>query len=148
VKPPSDVIFANPIKTIPQLKFVRSIRVDIMTFDNKDELLKIANYFPSARLILRIRVEDSNSIQPFKDKYGCQMSNVRTLLGIAKDLQLNVVGVSFHVGCRASDATAYAKAISDSYQVFNIAKSEFNYEFQILNIGGMLLKLNKHYYYY
>ena len=53
-------------------------------------------------------------------------------------LQLNVVGMSFHVGCRASDATAYAKEISHSHQVFNIVKSEFNYEFQILNIGGMI----------
>lgn len=135
INPKTNAIFSNPIKSIAQLKFAEKIQVDIMTFDNEDELVKIANNFPSARLILRIRIEDST--ESIKQKYGCQMADVRTLLGRAKNLHLNVVGVSFNVECfQSSNANLYVKGICYSLQVFKIAKSEFDYEFQILNIGG------------
>ena len=45
--------------------------VDVMTFDNELELQKIKKLFPQARMVLRIRVDDSKSICQLGMKFGC-----------------------------------------------------------------------------
>lgn len=137
--PEKDIIYANPVKPINDLKYSKTKSIDLMTFDNEDELNKISEHFPTARLVIRLRVEDRQSIQPFGEKYGCILSEVSNLLAKAVSLGLNVVGVSFHVGCRCSDASAFAKAISEAKVVFDLARKQFGYQFNLLNIGGKAL---------
>ncbi len=48
---PSDIIFANTIKSPSALKYAKSCGVDLMTFDNAEELRKISQIFPSARYL-------------------------------------------------------------------------------------------------
>lgn len=54
---------------------------------------------------------------------------------LAKDLDLSVVGVSFHVGSGASDPLSFLKAVTDSRFVFDQA-SEIGYELKALDVGG------------
>ncbi|GFS28660.1 ornithine decarboxylase [Nephila pilipes] len=46
---PRNIIFAHTIKTRKALRYASSIGVDLMTFDSKEELLKIRKEFPTAR---------------------------------------------------------------------------------------------------
>ena len=48
---PGNIIFANTIKTVEELKFASKHGVELMTFDNEDELLNIYRVYPSAKLV-------------------------------------------------------------------------------------------------
>ncbi|KAL6716373.1 Ornithine decarboxylase [Lecanora helva] len=132
---PSRIIYAQPCKTKSHVRFAAEQGVKQMTFDNSDELYKIKHFFPSAELFLRILTDDSSSLCRLSDKFGASMDTTRALLLLAKDLDLNVVGVSFHVGSGACDPQSFAKAVEDSRIVFNQA-SEIGYELKILDVGG------------
>ena len=106
-----------------------------MTFDNTDELYKIKRLFPEAELFLRILTDDSSAACRLSDKYGASMDTINDLLTLAKDLDLNVVGVSFHVGSGASDPQCFARAVQDSRIVFDQA-SDIGYNLKTLDVGG------------
>lgn len=133
--PPEKIIFANPAKFDAHLRFARSVDVDLMTFDNRYELLKIAHIHPDAQLVLRIKVDDSHSVCQFNKKFGASLKDVKPLFERAKQLDLNIVGVSFHVGSGCQNVTAFDTAIERAKQVFDIGK-EYGYAMHLLDIGG------------
>jgi ornithine decarboxylase len=108
-----------------------------MTFDSDHELRKIAKHCPDARLAIRILVDDSNSFRPLSCKFGAPKEIVYGLLKLAKELRLNLMGVSFHVGSRCQDETAFSKAIEEARKVIDLAESEeFGFKITLLDIGG------------
>ena len=106
-----------------------------MTFDNSDELHKIKRFFPNAELLLRILTDDSTSLCRLSDKFGASLDTTIDLLTMAKDLELNVTGVSFHVGSGASDPQSFDKAVRDARTVFDQA-SDIGYNLKTLDVGG------------
>ena len=106
-----------------------------MTFDNADELHKIKALFPDAELFLRILTDDSSSLCRLSLKFGASLDCTKELLQLARDLDLNVTGVSFHVGSGASDPESFVKAVQDSRTVFDQA-TELGYNLKILDVGG------------
>ncbi len=106
-----------------------------MTFDNADELYKIGRSHPRAKLVIRILTDDSKSLCAFGIKFGAPLSVVPSLLAKAKELNLDVVGVSFHVGSGCYDPTVYRDAIRRARAVFNMGK-DVGYDFTLLDVGG------------
>jgi len=68
-------------------------------------------------------------------KFGASLDSTQNLLSLAKELELNVVGVSFHVGSGASDPMAFLKAVQDSSIVFDQAAA-LGYNLRTLDVGG------------
>ncbi|CAK7202368.1 Ornithine decarboxylase [Sporothrix eucalyptigena] len=132
---PSRIIYAQPCKTNSYVRYVASKGVRQMTFDNADELRKIAKLYPEAELFLRILTDDSSSLCRLSLKFGASLDATDSLLALARELNLNVVGVSFHVGSGASDPVAFLKAVQDAYAVFNQA-AEYGYSLHTLDVGG------------
>ncbi|KAM8824578.1 ornithine decarboxylase-like [Synchiropus picturatus] len=132
---PDKIIYAHTTKARTHIQYAYSRGVDLMTFDSEDELEKISVLFPKARLVLRIVADDSSSIVKLNDKFGAKMRAVTNLLKTAKDLNLNVVGVSFHVGVLCGDSSCFTKAIADSREVFNIAAT-MGFKMKLLDLGG------------
>lgn len=132
---PKRIIFANPCKMSNQIKYARANDVDLMTFDSDHELYKIKLYHPYSDLILRIKVDDSESLCKFGCKFGVELPDVERLLGIAKALSLKVVGISFHVGSGCKNPEQFRRAIEDSKKCFDVAES-LGMHFTILDIGG------------
>ncbi|KAM9779975.1 ornithine decarboxylase-like [Neosynchiropus ocellatus] len=133
--PPDKIIYAHTIKAKSHLTYACSQGVNLMTFDNEEELKKISCVCPGARLILRIEVDDSTAVVKFSAKFGARMETVPVLLETAKKLHLNIVGVSFHVGVMCMDSTAFTKAIADSRQVFDLATA-MGFHMDVVDIGG------------
>ncbi len=106
-----------------------------MTFDNSDELYKTKALFPDAELFLRIMTDDSSSLCPLSSKFGASLDRTQSLLMLAKQLGLNVVGVSFHIGSGASDPQSFTKAVQDARVVFDEA-AEIGFNLRILDVGG------------
>lgn len=132
---PSRIIYAQPCKTKSYVRYAAEHGVKQMTFDNADELYKTKAHFPDADLFLRILTDDSSSLCRLSQKFGASLDCTEDLLQLAKDLSLNVVGVSFHVGSGASDPQAFAKAVQDSRIVFDQA-ADVGFELKTLDVGG------------
>jgi len=130
-----DIIFANPCKPKGHLLYAQVKGVKQMTFDNLKELQKIRDVFPEAELYLRIGVDDSGAICQLSSKFGAKMSLCPTLLKEAKNMGLNVVGVSFHVGSGQQTVEAYIDALDRARSVFDIAEN-LGIKLSVLDIGG------------
>ncbi|SCU90133.1 LAME_0E07206g1_1 [Lachancea meyersii CBS 8951] len=134
---PSRIIYANPCKASSFIRFAKDKQVRKSTFDNVEELAKIKKYHPDSELLLRIATDDSTAKCRLSTKYGCAMENVDQLLAKVKELGLNMVGVSFHIGSGASDFSTFYKAVRDAREVFDRASGRFGLQnVRILDIGG------------
>lgn len=132
---PSRIIYAQPCKTKSYLRYASEVGVKQMTFDNADELYKIKATFPDAELYLRILTDDSTSLCRLSMKFGASLDVARQLLELAYQLELKVVGVSFHVGSGAEDPRAFLKAVQDARLVFDQA-DEVGHDLHTLDVGG------------
>lgn len=138
---PDRIIFANPCKTPQHLEYARDNQVSLMTFDCTEELYKIYTHYPEARLVLRLAVDDSQSVIKFSKKFGCTLENVAPLLKSANSLGLNVVGFSFHVGSKCMEPDTYYRALCDTKKACDIAAVMGN-NIEIVDIGGGFSTLN------
>jgi len=130
-----DIIFANPCKPKGHLNYALKNGVKQMTFDNLRELQKIRDVYPEAELYLRIAVDDSGAICQLSSKFGAKMSSCARLLKEAKDMGLNVVGLSFHVGSGQQTVEAYIDALDRAKSIFDTAES-LGIKLSVLDIGG------------
>lgn len=132
---PKRIIYANPCKTASYVRYAAENDVRMMTFDNPEELYKVKKIIPHAQLLLRIATDDSKALCQLSMKYGAALENARELLQLAKTLDLNVVGVSFHVGSGSQDPSAFVTSVKDARQVFDTA-ADVGYDLRILDVGG------------
>lgn len=134
--PSSRIIYANPCKQSSFIQFAAKHDVELMTFDNETELHKVKANHPNAKMVVRILPPVSDKcIAPLGMKFGCHPKQVPRLLQVAKELDVEVVGVSFHVGSGCYDASAYAAAVMSARTVFDMAEKE-GFHFDLLDIGG------------
>ncbi|CAD2214389.1 Pyridoxal-dependent decarboxylase, pyridoxal binding domain/Pyridoxal-dependent decarboxylase, C-terminal sheet domain containing protein, putative [Angomonas deanei] len=143
LSPEEDIVFANPCKQVGDILFAKEKRVNFFTFDNEEELRKIAKCYPDAKLIIRIKTNDQNAVCAFSTKFGSTVhsnqahnrNTAKTLLLLAKELGLEIYGVSFHVGSGNGDVQAYVSALHDAHAVFAMA-AEIGFNLTVLDIGG------------
>ncbi|KAJ7675050.1 ornithine decarboxylase [Mycena rosella] len=132
---PSRIIFANPCKAVSFVRNAAKMGVDMMTFDNADELYKIARAHPRAQLVVRILTDDSKSLCQLGIKFGAPLATVPGLLAKAKELGLAVVGVSFHVGSGCYDPSVYTDAVMRARTAFDMG-ADAGHRFTLLDVGG------------
>ncbi|KAI9258073.1 pyridoxal-dependent decarboxylase [Phascolomyces articulosus] len=132
---PERIIYANPCKQASFIRYASQHNVAKMTFDNAEELHKIKMLYPDAELVLRILTDDSKSLCQLGLKFGAPLENVPTLLQTAKDLDLNVIGISFHVGSGCLDENAFADAVVRARWAFDQGE-KFGFQFDLLDVGG------------
>ncbi|CCI49243.1 unnamed protein product [Albugo candida] len=130
-----DIIYANPCKQPSHIRYSATQSVNLMTFDSHDELDKIKATNPDARLVLRLYVDDTKAICRLGTKFGAMLHDVPSILTHAKRLDLEVVGVSFHVGSGCYSVSAYSDAIKRARKAFDIG-ADLDFSFQLLDIGG------------
>ncbi|KAF6257868.1 pyridoxal-dependent decarboxylase [Scenedesmus sp. NREL 46B-D3] len=131
------IIFANPCKKPADFRYAVAHGVQTTTFDTPCELHKIAQLNPRFRCVLRIRCDDPTAKCPLGAKYGADMPEVPGLLQLARELGLQVVGVSFHVGSGCQDVSVYDEAIKRARSVFDMAEQQYGFPpLTLLDIGG------------
>ncbi|KAK2766868.1 hypothetical protein FQN54_006182 [Arachnomyces sp. PD_36] len=140
---PSRIIFANPCKSASSVSYARNMGITRTTFDNMDELSTIKTYHPDAELFLRIFAEDPTALISLGDKFGAEPDSTDLLLRRAKELSLNVIGISFHVenggadqpGSGASSVQCFLTAIKHAKLAISQAE-HLGFRIQALDIGG------------
>ena len=88
--------------------------MDLLVFDHEDELLKIQKLHRNSRLLMRIVTNDADSMHSLSVKFGAIRSEWNNLISKCKELDLNLVGVAFHVGSGARDPQQFIDSFNDS----------------------------------
>ena len=132
---PNRIIFANTIKSNEDINFSRRRKVQLMTFDNEPELYKLAENYPGAHVLVRIKVENQGSVVELSLKFGADSDHGFLLLRKAKSLGLVPMGVSFHVGSQTSNVENYLQALEITHDIFSEAKRK-GINLKIVDIGG------------
>lgn len=132
---PGKIVFANACKRPRDIQYIKSAGITLTTFDTLSELKKMHKYYPECRLLLRIRADDSTARCQMGNKYGAEMEHVKDLLSLARNLGLNIVGVSFHVGSAAEDPTSFGSAIQLAHAAFHKGLA-WGFAMEVLDIGG------------
>lgn len=133
---PSTIVYANPCKTTSFVRHAKEKNVQLTTVDNVHELHKIKKFHPGCGILLRIATDDESAQCRLSTKFGCTVgAALDELLPVCKELELNVVGVAFHVGSGAKDFTSISTAIQDSRAIFDRA-DEMGFSPSVLDIGG------------
>ncbi|KAJ0179521.1 hypothetical protein K1T71_005233 [Dendrolimus kikuchii] len=132
---PTSIIYAVPAKTPEQMVYARTVGVRHTTFNTSCELKKMKQYWPDAKLLIRIRV-DSDCVYKLGEKFGCDYdTEAKPLLDEAAALGLHVKGVAFHVGSACFSEQSYVVALKQSKALFDYEKSAGRH-MDILDIGG------------
>jgi ornithine decarboxylase len=132
---PNRIIYANPCKAASFVRNAASQGVSLATFDNLDELDKMKRFHPRAKLVIRILTDDSKSVCQLGLKFGAPLKVVPQLLQRARQLELDVVGVSFHVGSGCYDPNSFRDAVFRARSVFDLAR-DYGFHFDLLDVGG------------
>lgn len=132
----SRIIFANPAKPASHIRHAAAVGVDTMTVDNESELHKIKKLHPGAKIVIRIRCDAEVAQCQLGMKFGCDPTyEAPNLLRLSRMLDLDVVGVSFHVGSGCQDPPVFHRAIRHARVLFELAK-DLGYKPYILDLGG------------
>src|SRR5579863_9808182 len=128
------IIYANPIKPRETLEALDRYK-PLLTYDNRDELMKIKRYAPHAGLVLRLRVPNTGSMVELSSKFGCDPGEAVDLILEAFRTGLVVEGLSFHVGSQCTNFHNFVQALNMAAAVIREAQSR-GHEIKILDIGG------------
>jgi ornithine decarboxylase len=87
-------------------------------------------------MIIRIAVSDPTATCPLNIKFGCDpVEKAVELLAKAAQMNVQVIGVSFHVGSGCNDPKAFELAIVYSRRLFDIG-SQLGHDMRLLDLGG------------
>ncbi|CAL1539323.1 unnamed protein product, partial [Lymnaea stagnalis] len=133
---PSRIVFAHPCKQSSHVQYAAQNNVDLMTFDDLHELVKIKKYYPRARLLLRIKSSREHKAKhSFNTKFGCDPEAALQLFKHAQNIGLSVVGISFHVGSLPEVVSSFAASIAEASRVFKVGE-DMGLSMSVLDIGG------------
>lgn len=131
----SDFIFANPGKSIDDIKYAKSNNIDLYTADSVEELIKLNTYHPYSRVMIRIIGDETYSLLPFSSKFGANHTTVRNMLDYFPYHSLDFNGFSFHLGSNCTDITGWNNSLQIVDQFVSSA-NQLNLKTKIIDIGG------------
>jgi ornithine decarboxylase len=129
------VIYANPIKAIPTLRELDPYK-PLVTYDNLEEVRKLARHAPQAGLVLRLQVLSTGAVVELSSKFGAPAAEAVGLLDAARDAGLGVEGLSFHVGSQNTNVANYIDALHLVAEILQEARLHGYDQLKVVDIGG------------
>ncbi len=133
---PDKMIYGSAVKPNEHIKYFIDYGVNRFAYDSEDELYKIAELAPKAKVYLRVLVDDkSESVFKMSEKFGVSNSKVEPMILKAKELGLDPYGISFNVGSQALNEKAWERGILEVIDhLLNLQNKGI--KIQTLNLGG------------
>jgi len=131
----SRIVCSNPIKIGPLCARCMETDVFAMVVDSEDEVRKVAQYAPGARIYVRLAVDNSGAVMPLDKKFGVSAEQALQELLLARELGLDPIGLSFHVGSQSVKVGPWVAAIEACGHVWRAAAA-FGINLYFLDLGG------------
>jgi ornithine decarboxylase len=129
------IIYANPIKPETTLEQLDKYK-PLVTFDNVEEIHKIAKHAPHAGLALRLKVPNTGAMVELSSKFGASPGEAVDMILEADRVGLTVEGVSFHVGSQTTNFENYVQALALTANIFKEAQDRGYKKMNLVDIGG------------
>jgi ornithine decarboxylase len=118
---PDRMIFGTSVKPKGTIRALVAAGVDRLAADSEEELRKIHDAAPGARVILRVVADAHQTVFSMSEKFGAQREDAARLLRLAADMGLVPHGLSFNVGSQATEAQAWGHVIAGLAPVLRTA---------------------------
>ena len=132
---PEAISYGNTIKKASAIRRAHAAGVTLYAFDSAEELEKLANNAPGARVYCRILVENEGADWPLSRKFGTTVAAAKQLMLRAGDMGLDPYGLSFHVGSQQTTTRAYEVAIGKVAMLFTDL-TDAGVNLRMMNLGG------------
>ena len=129
------IIYANPIKPEATLEQLDKYK-PLVTFDNVEEIHKIAKHAPHAGLALRLKVPNTGAMVELSSKFGAAPGEAVDMILEADRVGLTVEGISFHVGSQTTNFENYVQALALTANIFKEAQDRGYKKMNLVDIGG------------
>lgn len=129
------ISFGNTIKKAADIRTAHQLGVTLFAFDSIEELEKIADHAPGARVFCRILTSGEGADWPLSRKFGCEPAMAKELLLQAATMNVVPYGVSFHVGSQQRDLRQWDIALATCAEIFR-ACEEKGVALKMVNMGG------------
>lgn len=134
---PSRLSYGNTIKKARDIAYFRDAGVRMFATDSWADLRNIAREAPGAGVYVRILVEGAQSADwPLSRKFGCHPDMAYKLLVEARELGLDPLGVSFHVGSQQRDIGQWDEAIAKTSYLFRALEEAEGLKLSMIDMGG------------
>lgn len=133
------IIYAHPVKRVEDLIYASQKGIKYTTFDSLSELHKLHENAPRMKCIIRLKVDNPTARVQLGLKYGAEKDEYQFLIDEAKNLNIDIVGTSFHVGSFSKDPQVFSTAIDYSREVFDYARKKGFLPY-LLDVGGGFTK--------
>lgn len=129
------ISFGNTIKRAADIAWAHQAGIAVFAADADEELEKIAANAPGAQVYIRLIVETSVADWPLTRKFGCDRDTAIRLLGYARELGLDPLGFSFHVGSQTRRAEFWEPTLDEMAEIWTAAR-DAGHALRLLNVGG------------
>lgn len=132
---PEMMIHTHPCKTEQNLTSCYAEGLRWFTFDNANEIPKLARHAPDASLLVRLAVSSSSSLINLSAKFGAFEFDAVPLMLAAREAGLAVRGMSFHVGSQCRAPEDFHTALLQARRIWDRATAA-GIELEVLDVGG------------
>jgi ornithine decarboxylase len=132
---PKKISFGSTIKSIRDIKYSYKKGIKLFAADSVEELEKIEKYAPGSDVFIRVLLGDTEALRPLNKKFGCSEKMVEHLFEIGHGLNVNIIGISFHVGSQTIHPHMWFDSLDAVSTLWSILKLK-GYNLTLLNIGG------------
>ncbi len=132
---PARLRYSNPVKAPASIEAANALGVTKFAAQSVAELEKIATHAPGSSVYLRLRVGASQGALDFSSKFGAPAEEVLAAAPRARELGLDLIGITFNVGSQSSDPAVWRTGIEQGAAVLGRLR-DHGITLHELNIGG------------
>ncbi|QXO18819.1 MULTISPECIES: type III PLP-dependent enzyme [Vibrio] len=134
--PAERTIHTHPIKRDADIRDALAYGCHVFVVDNLNELAKFKAYNDQVELLVRLSFRNSEAFADLSKKFGCTPEQALTIIETAKEWNIHIKGLSFHVGSQTMNPQKYVEAINTCRVVMEQAVERGLPALSTLDIGG------------
>ncbi|ENS4969590.1 type III PLP-dependent enzyme [Vibrio fluvialis] len=134
--PAERTIHTHPIKRDADIRDALAYGCNVFVVDNLNELAKFKAYRDDVELLVRLSFRNSEAFADLSKKFGCSAEQALTIIEMAKDWNIRIKGLSFHVGSQTTNPQKYVEAIHTCKEVMEQVVERGLPALSTLDIGG------------
>ncbi|GHU50822.1 hypothetical protein FACS189459_5420 [Bacilli bacterium] len=102
---PSQMSYGNTIKKTKDIEYFYSKGCRLYVSDSEADVRNLAKYAPGSNVFFRVLIDSSTRTAewPLSKKFGSDIEMAKELILLSKELGLNPIGISFHVGSQQNN---------------------------------------------